>query len=1251
MPVPSHATEPNQVKKDLDPRNRIDKEKLVLDRPLERHLDNAEIDALVSAQRSESDSRDLSEQAQGEAQRHVESCEDCDRKVQMHKQVQSEISRLGSSGFEQATSGCPNDTDWLHVVAGLAAEANTKELIAHAAHCDHCGPLFRSAAESLSDESTPEEERILSSLGSAKPRWQRDLAGRLGRNARQSAVADGRRADWWKGFAVWSRRAFAAMTLAILVVIVGLRVFRAPSAQQLLANAYTEQRTLELRIPGAKFAPMHLQRGRAGSALDRSPQLLKAESLISESLNQHPDDPTWLRAKGQADLLDNNYETAIAALQKAIDLEPKSPSLWVDLASAYFERGEGQDRPEDYGMAVDLLGKALAEKPDDPVAIFNRAIVSERIFLYKQAIADWEHYLILDPHGEWTAEAQGRLDAVRQKLRSHDRGSSSPLMNPDELSSGQDRLAKRSSVDQRIEDYLQVASGNWLTTAFPDHNAGPGSQRRAFLGALKLVAEIMRTRHHDALLSDLLEASSSPAFPGAVRALSESLRASAAGDFGSALNHSETAFALFHNGRNRAGELRAMEEEVYALQLSERAKECLTVAERLARAPEVKRYSWLRIQVEVEETVCLNMQNRVGEARQLAGVAAEDAEESGYENLHLRALAFAGGMDAATGDFSSGWKVACYGLAEFWGGQHSAMRGHNLYSALDDLAEAAHQWHLQTSILQQAFDLISSTDDTLLKAMGQHRLATAAFAAGMPAQAKASFEEASHLFAASPQTEATQDNQMEAAVWLARVETMQGQLDQALARLNTLEIEGSKASSRYVVINYYQTLGEVQAQRDRIPEAESALLVAIAASERGLQSLRTENERAGWNKQTSGAYRTLVQLALRKKNPMKALEIWEWYRGAGLRGDIQQATLKTPSNLGALVDDNDPRSLDAVAKQQQYLTQETIVSYAVYPRGISVWVYDNRGVVNKWVSFRQEELDRLSRRFVELCADPNSDIAEFRHEAQHLYQLLIRPIADQLVSGRTLIIEGDGAIEGIPIQALLDEQQRYLEDRFALVFSPGLYYLDRLRPVETILPSVHALVVASDGIRQDDLRVLRDVEVEGREIARKFPASKLLEGGSATWSNISKFLPGAVVFHFAGHALSNHGQTGLVLAGDKTENSAELLSADTLSGVLVPRTQLAVLAACSSGKGEDGRILEPGSFERWFLHAGVPHVVASRWGVDSAATESLMETFYAALLSGKSVSESLREAAARVRTIPDKAHPYYWAAFSAFGRA
>jgi len=55
--------------------------------------------------------------------------------------------------------------------------------------------------------------------------------------------------------------------------------------------------------------------------------------------------------------------------------------------------------------------------------------------------------------------------------------------------------------------------------------------------------------------------------------------------------------------------------------------------------------------------------------------------------------------------------------------------------------------------------------------------------------------------------------------------------------------------------------------------------------------------------------------------------------------------------------------------------------------------------------------------------------------------------------------------------------------------------------------------------------------------------------------------------------------------------------------------------------------------------------------VDSNSTEQLMKRFYANLVDHRSVSESLRRAQNELRVDPELQHPYYWAAFSVFGRA
>lgn len=68
------------------------------------------------------------------------------------------------------------------------------------------------------------------------------------------------------------------------------------------------------------------------------------------------------------------------------------------------------------------------------------------------------------------------------------------------------------------------------------------------------------------------------------------------------------------------------------------------------------------------------------------------------------------------------------------------------------------------------------------------------------------------------------------------------------------------------------------------------------------------------------------------------------------------------------------------------------------------------------------------------------------------------------------------------------------------------------------------------------------------------------------------------------------------------------------------------------------------------MASGIPTIIASSWEVDSGVTARLMDQFYEQMLKGYSVSESLRKAAMLIRNEPQFAHPFYWAAFSTFGK-
>jgi CHAT domain-containing protein len=338
------------------------------------------------------------------------------------------------------------------------------------------------------------------------------------------------------------------------------------------------------------------------------------------------------------------------------------------------------------------------------------------------------------------------------------------------------------------------------------------------------------------------------------------------------------------------------------------------------------------------------------------------------------------------------------------------------------------------------------------------------------------------------------------------------------------------------------------------------------------------------------------------------------------------------------------------------LQHETVISFANLPSGVAAWAFDNRGVNFVWIAASAEELAGRVRGFAHLCADPSSDVARLRLEGQNLYNLLVAPFERHLEANRFLIVEPDSFLSDVPWPALVDGRGQYLGNQLAIVVSPGLSYWLNLRSATTISPEQTALVVGMPELASgvaSRFSPLPDADREASSIAARFRHSRLLSGGEVTSSAIRQELARSDVFHFAGHAVSGVNQSGLVLASptesDENADEPRLLSASDLQSAMLQRLQLVVLSACATGETEKGFGV-PDTLVRSFLRAGVPHIVASRWPVDSRITERTMAEFYTRLFEGLPIAVALQQAARKLQTQPGTAHPYYWAAFGSYGR-
>ncbi|EAU64774.1 CHAT domain-containing protein, partial [Stigmatella aurantiaca] len=135
-------------------------------------------------------------------------------------------------------------------------------------------------------------------------------------------------------------------------------------------------------------------------------------------------------------------------------------------------------------------------------------------------------------------------------------------------------------------------------------------------------------------------------------------------------------------------------------------------------------------------------------------------------------------------------------------------------------------------------------------------------------------------------------------------------------------------------------------------------------------------------------------------------------------------------------------------------------------------------------------------------------------------------------------------------------------------------------------------------------------------------------------------------------------RSGLLLAGVHAPRASSspthpltdssLATALELAGLDLWGTQLVVLSACDTGRGDVKLGQGVYGLRRAFIVAGAETVVMSLWQVKDDTTSQLMEAYYGNLLAGQGRASALRKAMLALRAT--RPHPHYWAPFIALGQ-
>jgi len=329
-----------------------------------------------------------------------------------------------------------------------------------------------------------------------------------------------------------------------------------------------------------------------------------------------------------------------------------------------------------------------------------------------------------------------------------------------------------------------------------------------------------------------------------------------------------------------------------------------------------------------------------------------------------------------------------------------------------------------------------------------------------------------------------------------------------------------------------------------------------------------------------------------------------------------------------------------------------------------------------------KKIEKSLELFRQSLADKNTPISQLQESARDLDRLLMQPVRKLLGNTHKILISPDSALNLIPFEALVDENNQFLVEKYAFTYltsgrdllrqqnpSPSQQppvvladpYFDRRGEVPTVSSN-------SNNTRSIDLSkiifsTLSGTAEEARAIASLLNINPLLHSQAS--EGAIKQVKSPLILHIATHGFFQNGSqsqsnqntindnplllSGLVLSGFKKQqgggNEDGVLTALEVTTLNLVGTKLVVLSACDTGLGQDTTGEGIYGLRRALVIAGSESQLISLWKVDDNATKDLMVKYYNRLLNNQGRSEALRQTQLEMLKSETYQHPYYWAAF------
>ncbi|HEX6159251.1 MAG TPA: CHAT domain-containing protein, partial [Thermoanaerobaculia bacterium] len=802
-------------------------------------------------------------------------------------------------------------------------------------------------------------------------------------------------------------------------------------------------RTIEPRLSGERaWAPYRPGTARRAIQLASTPTpLVRGSSVRARS------------ATGVEQLLAGDISEALASLQAAAEAS-NLPAAWNDLSVAYHEAALRYDAHHLFADAVTAADRALTLEPKLAEALFNRALMIERLGLHADGRRAWLRYLDVDPAGGWAAEAQshlGRIPFARPYLTELDKQYELVASDPAVAAA----VVARDPFGARGMGIVQVL-GRWGVAAAGGDEV---SAQRHLAVARALGVEVTRRGDHTLQRAvATIDAADAPsravlatahadyrdgilAFIGKRPADAEPLLRRAAAAFertGSPMITPALYFAanaLYERGHHAEAEQQL--EHLLATTSDDYPAYRAFIMWQLGTCHR-SRANWGQAITHYEQSAALFA--RVGETQNLKIVHCQAAFV--YDRI---------------GDRQSAWNHRVAALQNTRGPTNS-MLYEKITSAIAEGALNERNWHKAASFLALHADFARREEDERLLAETLFMRAVVRDRLGDDAGVRADLDEARRAAAR------TKDRGYVASLRITELRTGAMLGDTPPERAESLLTEALEfRTTEADPPGLPDLLLERARARRRIGNAAGAL----EDIERGIAELEANRETLPEGEIRWGAFYGAEEL------------FHEGIDAAMERGDAGMAFRFAERARARALLDTYGRS--PVLDHHRLPERTLVVEYAALPSRLVIFTVDRSGVRARTVACSREALRREAESF------GNALRANRLDRARPLSRHLIDPIAAELAAAATVVFVPDAATSTVAFSALVDPNGSLLIRNHAVVVAPSAaaFAAAAERRAGRVYPTNALLISAS--VATEELDALLKAEEETERIARAYP--------------------------------------------------------------------------------------------------------------------------------------------------------------------